>query len=53
MGISGGHRLRPWIDTDMLKSPAPPKSARAVYAAIGTLADDDVAIDAHRLVTGK
>jgi hypothetical protein len=36
----------------MLKSPSPPNPARAVQATIAGLADDEVATEVHRLVSG-
>jgi hypothetical protein len=36
----------------MLKSPSMPDPARAVQPTIAMLADDEVAIEVHRLVSG-
>lgn len=40
-------------NTGMLKSPPMPDLARAQHASFGTLADDEVAIEVHRLVSGE
>jgi hypothetical protein len=46
------HRFPYKLDTGMLKWPSLLWAARAVYAAIGKLDDDEVATELHRLVTG-
>lgn len=46
------HRFPYKLATGMLKWPALLWAARAVYATIGRLADDEVATEVHRLVSG-